>query len=208
MSYIKPQEVVSPKAHWKLEDVLLEGEAGTCAYALGYWDGRPRIGFRWNGTDKTPIGNPQSRGLPTWTMLDPKIHEAVTHLLPAEKQNRVRHFLEGKLRFEGVSLSDDHTSILLWDLSRNPVIVAKITCSTIRALIGRPNLSDNDCRLVAQANIQLLTEAAQGMLAQQRYSIRDNGVRIIEIGRDELMPVVSQLSLSVLQVAELSRWVR
>jgi hypothetical protein len=208
MSYIKPQEVVSPKAHWKLEDVLLEGEAGTSAYALGYWDGWPRIGFRWNGTDESPIGNPQSRGLPTWTMLDRKLHEAVTHLLPAEKQNRVRHFLEGKLRFEGVSLSEDHASVLLWDLSRNPAIVAKIACSTIRALIGKSNLTDNDCRLVAQVNIQLLTEVAQGMFAQQRYSIRDKGVRIIEIGRDELMPVVSQLSLSVLQVAELSRWVR
>lgn len=86
MRHISPAEVISPKAHWRLTDVLLDRGPGNCAYALGEWDGERRIGFRWNGTDETPIGNPQSRELPTWTMLDPEIHDAVVAVLPPEKQ--------------------------------------------------------------------------------------------------------------------------
>jgi hypothetical protein len=207
MGYIKPLEVISPKALWQLHEVLIDHGAGSGAYALGLWDDRPRIGFRWNGDDANRIGNPQSRGLPTWTMLHPELHEAVIQLLPPEKQDRVRSYLERGLRFEGVSLNDDHSSLLLWDLRKSPVIVAKIACSTIRELIGKPKLSNDDCRLVANVNIKILTEVAQVMFAQQRYSIRDNGVRIIEIGHAELRPVVPRLSLSVLQVSEMARWV-
>ena len=61
MPYILPQHVVSPKAHWKLIRVLLDRGAGGCAYALGEWDGVKRIGFRWNGYDDGPIGNPGKR---------------------------------------------------------------------------------------------------------------------------------------------------
>ena len=202
-----PDAVVSPKALWHLEEVLLNYGTRNGAYALGLWEDRPRIGFRWNGDDDNPIGNPQSRGLPTWTMLDPKLHEAVIHLLPSDKQDRVRSFLEGGLRFEGVSLSDDHSSVLLWDLRQNPVIVGKITCVTIRELIQKPNLSDDDCRLVADVNIKILTEIAQAMFAQQKYAIRDNGVRIIEIGHADLLPSGPRFSLGVLDVAARARWI-
>ena len=37
-------------------------------------------------------GNPQSRGLPTWTMLDPEMHKGVIALLPPEKQDTARGF--------------------------------------------------------------------------------------------------------------------
>src|SRR6202049_786281 len=94
MPYIDPSEVISPKAHWHLFDVILDRKGGDCAYALGTWDGERRIGFRWNGADDGgPIGNPQSRGLPTWTMLDPALHEAVVGLLPPEKQSLAKRFL-------------------------------------------------------------------------------------------------------------------
>ena len=94
MPYIDPSEVISPKAHWHLFDVILDRKGGDCAYALGTWDGERRIGFRWNGADDGgPIGNPQSRGLPTWTMLDPALHEAIVALLPPEKQVLAKRFL-------------------------------------------------------------------------------------------------------------------
>jgi hypothetical protein len=208
MPYIRPDQVVSPKAHWELHEVLLKGDAGTGAYALGFWDGRPRVGFRWNGTDESPIGNPQSRGLPTWTMLDRSLHAAVISLLPGEKQDRVRRFLENDLRFEGVSLSDDQSSVLLWDLSQNPVIVAKVKCSTIRTLINKPHLSNDDCRLVANVNIGVLADVAREMFARECYSVNNKGVRVIDIGDAELAPIVPRLSLTVLQAAELARWVR
>jgi hypothetical protein len=86
MSYIKPKDVHSPKKSWHLFEAIIDKGPGQAAYALGTWDGERRVGFRWNGSDENPIGNPQSRGLPTWTMLDPEMHPAVVALLPSDKQ--------------------------------------------------------------------------------------------------------------------------
>lgn len=88
MPYIEPERVISPKANWRLVDVILDRGADGCAYAIGMWDNKRRIGFRWNGTDDHPLGNPQSRGLPTWTMLDRKLHQAVRKLI--KKENPVK----------------------------------------------------------------------------------------------------------------------
>ena len=49
--------------------------------------------FRWNGTEDNKIGNPQSRGLPTWTMLDERLHEAVVSFLPSDKQEMAKMYL-------------------------------------------------------------------------------------------------------------------
>ncbi|WP_445501301.1 hypothetical protein [Microvirga sp. G4-2] len=86
MAYINPKDVQSPKSHWHLFQVVLDKGPGQGAYALGTWDGERRIGFRWNGSDENPIGNPQSRGLPTWTMLDPELHSRVIEIFPADQQ--------------------------------------------------------------------------------------------------------------------------
>jgi hypothetical protein len=94
MTYIHPADVISPKTRWHLFDVILDRGEGECAYALGTWDGDRRIGFRWNGnTVDGPLGNPQSRGLPTWTILDPALHDAVLALLAPEKQILTKRFL-------------------------------------------------------------------------------------------------------------------
>lgn len=85
MPYIPPEEVVSPKTSWRLVDVVLDKGAGEPAYAIGMWDRYRRIGFRWNGTDESPLGNPQSRGLPTWIILDPDLKNAVIKMV--EEQN-------------------------------------------------------------------------------------------------------------------------
>jgi len=73
--------------------VVIDGGAGEAAYAISTWDNERRIGFRWNGTDTAPIGNPQSRGLPTWTMLDEALHPAVIALAPEEKQPIISAYL-------------------------------------------------------------------------------------------------------------------
>ena len=85
MTYIKPGDVESPRNRWKLIAVLADGGPGEVAYAVGYWDSKPRMGMRWNGTDDKPVGNPQSRGLPTGTMLDPETHRAIIETLHDEK---------------------------------------------------------------------------------------------------------------------------
>ena len=204
MPYITPGEVRSPKSSWQLIDVLLDRGPGDCAYALGEWDGERRIGFRWNGTDQNPLGNPQSRGLPTWTMLDPKMHEAVIGVLPPDKQSLARRFLGTGLQFEMVSVDDG--SILLWDMRRNPPTVAKVECNVVRDVIGEPTIPDDACRLVAEQNRELLTEAAEALFAAKRYRVGANGSPQIELGLTNLQPFASRFSTSVLRVAAGFRW--
>jgi hypothetical protein len=88
--HIPPEEVVSPKANWRLIDVILDRGEGNCAYALGMWDNRRCVGFRWNGDADRPLGNPQSRGLPTWTVLDRALHTAVLKLIKKENKEKTQ----------------------------------------------------------------------------------------------------------------------
>jgi hypothetical protein len=76
-TYIKPTEVLGPKRSWDLFHVLFDGgpsggdrpeQPGT-SLAIGRWNGRPTLAMRWNGNAENPIGNPQSRGIPTWFIL-------------------------------------------------------------------------------------------------------------------------------------------
>lgn len=93
MGYIKPKDVHSPKNSWHLFEVLIDGGEGGPSYALGAWERDRTIGYRWNGSGDKPIGNPQSRGLPTWIILDEKLYEAVVDLLPADKRAIAKTYL-------------------------------------------------------------------------------------------------------------------
>jgi hypothetical protein len=97
--HVPPTEVISPKARWSLIAVLDDAGASGIAVALGKWDHKPVLAMRWNGDDgPNPIGNPQSRGLPTWFILPTGDYsEAIIKLLPADKQTLVRNFMP-KLR--------------------------------------------------------------------------------------------------------------
>jgi hypothetical protein len=67
MAYIDPQTVLSPKNLVGAVDIIYNsGPSGWSVARLEY-DGEERIGMRWNGKEeKAGIGNPQSRGKPTW----------------------------------------------------------------------------------------------------------------------------------------------
>lgn len=101
MAYIAAKNVVSPKSSWKMIRVLHDpGPAtdtvGKTSWAVGFWDGRPVIVSRWNGSDKYPIGSPQSRGLPIWHVQEDASYE---HLVPYLKKLAPQHagFLDGFL---------------------------------------------------------------------------------------------------------------
>lgn len=73
MAYIDPRMVTSPKGRVDRLDVIHDFGEGEYAVATLLWDGLPAVGVRWNGGD-TPgafqgLGNPQSRGIPTWFIL-------------------------------------------------------------------------------------------------------------------------------------------
>lgn len=87
MSYTPPAEVISPrKAITSVRVLIDEGEGGFAVAAL-QWDGEERIGLRWNGSVDNPIGNPQSRGIPTWFVLPVPIAELITRDLAQDLQN-------------------------------------------------------------------------------------------------------------------------
>lgn len=81
MTYVDPKDVVSPKSHWRLLEVLYDGGPGEWSVAEGQWDHGGKwsvvLAIRWNGHDTAAIGNPQSRGLPTWFILPAALEEPV-----------------------------------------------------------------------------------------------------------------------------------
>ncbi len=207
MPYIKPGDVISPKAHWSLIDVLLDRGEGNCAYALGLWDGERRIGFRWNGTADNELGNPQSRGLPTWTMLDTEIHQQISEQLPPAQLAMARGFLGIKLMLEGPTLEGPPGGMVFYDFFQNPPVLVRLTCADLRDAVQRPDISDSDCQLLAMRHEGILTAVAAVLLDKGESHLRQDGrFRIVEIPAVELGKIANQLSTDVLAMAAASRW--
>ncbi len=78
MSYVKPEEVLSPKrlVGGVLEVIHDPGEDGM-AVARIRWDRKEVLATRWNGNAREPLGNPTSHGKPTWFVLDGYVESAV-----------------------------------------------------------------------------------------------------------------------------------
>jgi hypothetical protein len=98
-NYILPDAVISPKQHWSLIKVLYDGGEGkddgeNYSIALGRWDNQPAIGMRWNGGEGSPIGNPQSRGLPTWFLVPKKYEESILDQVSKDMRTFVTKFFE------------------------------------------------------------------------------------------------------------------
>jgi hypothetical protein len=207
MSYVKPAEVISPKAHWSLIDVLLDRGKGDCAYALGIWDGEPRIGFRWNGNDANELGNPQSRGLPTWTMLDPEIHKQIIEQLPPGKLAMARGFLGVKLMLEGPTLQAASGDLVFYDLFQNPMVLVKLSCKTLRDAVQRPKISDAECQLLAMRHKSILTAVAAVLLEKGESTPHQTGhFNVIELQSAHLHKIANQFSTDVLAMAAASHW--
>jgi hypothetical protein len=50
--------------------------------------------MRWNGSGENPLGNPQSRGIPTWFIIPAGDYaNAIIESLSLEKKLMVRNFL-------------------------------------------------------------------------------------------------------------------
>jgi len=102
MAYIDPKTVISPRAKWKLIEVLRNGARDgkgddDAAIAIGEWDGKRVFAVRWNGTseDKAGVGSPQSRGLPTWFIVPSWMNSAIidSNIIPDGKRALVTALL-------------------------------------------------------------------------------------------------------------------
>jgi hypothetical protein len=94
MTYTHPKDVDSPKGRWQLIDVLLPGKEGHEAIAFGKWDGNFVLAIRWNGNKESPVGNPQSRGYPTWFILPEVFYGAILEKLVDEQRRLVEAFVK------------------------------------------------------------------------------------------------------------------
>ena len=93
MSYITPNAVTSPRRHLTLVAILDDGRTednpsgeDSVSVALCRWRNvggaeEPILGIRWNGSDASPIGNPQSRGLPTWFVIPAHLRRSILERL-------------------------------------------------------------------------------------------------------------------------------
>ena len=114
-SYIPPNEVISPKRQWTLVSVLYDWGKNKAAIALGCWDRNPVLALRWNGNGENPIGNPQSRGLPTWFIVPDEFRDSVLYsvrnIVP-EKVERAHEFiLEAVVQTNTIADPKDRKSI-------------------------------------------------------------------------------------------------
>jgi len=103
--YITPDKVTSPRRNWSLIRVLETGEQADSngnhvAVAIGTWRheegeaGNTVLAMRWNGNKDWPIGNPQSRGLPTWFIIPGRLNDALIDTLSKDDQILVRSLLK------------------------------------------------------------------------------------------------------------------
>ncbi len=78
MSYIKPQDVVSPRNRLSKVKVIFDGGEGAWSLARLTWDGDDgALGIRWNGSDGAEVGNPSARNYPTWFIVPHEIAELI-----------------------------------------------------------------------------------------------------------------------------------
>jgi hypothetical protein len=119
-SHIPPAQVISPKRRWTLIAVLDDKEdEDTPAVALGRWDRKPVLAMRWNGTNENPIGNPQSRGLPTWFILPNEFRDAILAKMPPEKKAFAEAFFKQEDdNIVAVARRDPATGKTIWRIPR------------------------------------------------------------------------------------------
>ena len=83
--YVKPEDVRSPKSSWRLIRVVHDGGAGQWSAAEGQWDNGGVwdnvLAIRWNGHTDAEIGNPQSRGLPTWFIIPKELEAGIREII-------------------------------------------------------------------------------------------------------------------------------
>jgi hypothetical protein len=90
MAYINPQTVVAPRNRISSVEILYNNGPDGWSVARLEFDGKECLGIRWNGgVQEQGIGNPQSRGKPTWFVIPSDLTDVVLEKI--EKLGDSRH---------------------------------------------------------------------------------------------------------------------
>jgi hypothetical protein len=103
MSYIKPEEVLSPKNRVRgVVEVIHDPGEGRMSVARLLWRDEQGegeevvIATRWNGNAEQPLGNPVSRGHATWFVVDgyaaPSVEQAARAAAEASPNGLVARY--------------------------------------------------------------------------------------------------------------------
>ena len=104
-----------------------------------------------------------------------------------------------RTRFAFVGPSLENGRLALWDLSLTPPVVAVMSCQTLRDAFGlAAKITDAKCRLLAERNKELLGEVAETLFAAERYAVKEYGIRVLDLGAQDLHAVTDRFSLSIL----------
>ncbi len=97
-------------------------------------------------------------------------------------------------------VSLQNACVILWDIDKTPVIVAKISFQLIRDVLARSQtVSNEQCRLLIECNKDLITKIAESIYSEKRWTLREGGIRVLEILQSDLEPMAERFSLSALQ---------
>lgn len=109
---------MSPKRRWTLIAILYDtDEEISPAIAIGRWDAELVLAMRWNGTSENPIGNPQSRGLPTWFIVPSEFRDAILDKIPTDQRALAQTIFQQEdqqRNVVGVARRDDDTGRIIY----------------------------------------------------------------------------------------------
>jgi hypothetical protein len=99
MSYVRPEEVLSPKnSVGGILEVIHDPGENRMSVARILWEQEERIATRWNGSAEQPLGNPVSRGHATWFVVDgyaaAKVEEAAREAAEKSPDSLVAKYRE------------------------------------------------------------------------------------------------------------------
>jgi hypothetical protein len=96
MAYVDPASVDSPKGSVRNLRVIFNAGEGEWAVAEIDWKGKARVGIRWNGREgEQGVGNPQSRGHPTWFIVPDLLEDAVREAAERLRKSKNSRLAEG-----------------------------------------------------------------------------------------------------------------
>ena len=126
---VNPKDVRSPKSRINGEiTVLFTKYDANNSYSFSIarlnWDGKDCLAARWNGAkdNSGDIGNPQSRGLPTWFILHESLYLGIADLLEIEETSNGESIQTKNAASKVRELLSDSSPSLINESALRPII--------------------------------------------------------------------------------------